>query len=460
KVVFALEYPLWMRLMKDTANNPAVQRFILAPHLCLIPLFLFFWHFRARRMDGDGELIGRITEGGKWFVKNEMFSQTILQALHQTLAPYLWTPMEIMNLASCLAGTLSVWLLLHYARRFYRLPLFWPLLLFLSSGFLIYSCGRTEYYPLFLPAMIYYGHCALEYLDGEKDMLFVAFVFVLAASLHFAMMIALPSLLLLPLLTQRRRDYRRIVFGLLPLIPLFVIRNYPQIAGFKAASLSPVLNFLPLFYSEDMNRYYSFFQWAHIADWLYAWTMRSWIFWPAVIFGLCQQGMRSLLDKKRFFLFVYTLSFTLWSLVWHPDLGMAKDWDLFAIEAAPCLLLLIAYLPSLLSNPFHRTALAIALAASIAMAASHVFDASLPRRGFGSILVDVDSPGACRLKIDGAIRPYSIPRLVQGVHEAKLIDLSRRRVLDFHIIVSPGIMTKVVIDRTQEPAEFYKEKTH
>jgi len=443
--------------MKNAANNSPSRRQNLASNLCLIPLFLFFWYFRARRMDGDGELIGRITQGGKWFVKNEMFSQAVLQALHRLLAPYLWTPMEIMNLASCLAGTLSLWLLFRFARRFYRLPPFWPLLLFLSSGFLIYACGRTEYYPLFLPAMIYYGHCALEYLDGEMDMLYVAFVFVLAASLHFAMMIALPSLLWLPLLAQRRRDYRRIAFGLLPLIPLLVIRNYPNIVGFKAASLSPALNFLPWFYSEDMNRYYALFQWEHIVDWLYAWVMRSWIFWPAILFGVYLEGMNSLLYKKNSFLFVYTLCFTLWSFVWHPDLGIAKDWDLFAIEAAPCLLLLIAYIPAILSHPFHRTTLAVALAASIAIMAIHAFDDSLPRRGFGSVIVNVDRPAECRLKIDGAIYPYSIPRLIQGVHEAKLIDLSRRRSSDFHIVVSQGTTTKVNLIWTREPAIFDKE---
>ena len=115
--------------------------------------FLFFYVHRSRHYAGDGALLDRLIEGGKWLVQNELLSQAFLQLLYRLASPWGRTPLEIMNWASCLGGALSVWILLRFARRFYQLPFWYPLLLFLSSGFLVYACGHTEYYPLVLPAL-------------------------------------------------------------------------------------------------------------------------------------------------------------------------------------------------------------------------------------------------------------------------------------------------------------------
>jgi hypothetical protein len=114
----------------------------------------------------------------------------------------------------------------------------------------------------------------------------------------------------------------------------------------------PSKNFIPFW--EDLNgeRFYLMFQWGHLADYIYAWASRSWIYWPTLFGAALLFGWRSFLHPERLFLLLYTLGFTFFTLTWHPNLGIHQDWDLFALEAAPFLLLLITYLPNLVQSPF------------------------------------------------------------------------------------------------------------
>ncbi|MGC9327743.1 MAG: hypothetical protein ACP5I1_08925, partial [Candidatus Hinthialibacter sp.] len=173
--------------------------------LCCAFFFFFYFH-HAQVFSGDGALIARMTEGGKWLVQNELASQAVLQGLYQIFSSWRLSPMEIMNLTSCVGGALSVWILLLYSRLL-NASFGWALLLFFSSGFFIYSCGHTEYYPIVLPAMLLYGYISLLYLRGRLGATPAVLIFLTAASLHFAMLIALPSLFLLPWLRKRRRDW-------------------------------------------------------------------------------------------------------------------------------------------------------------------------------------------------------------------------------------------------------------
>lgn len=200
---------------------------------------------------------------------------------------------------------------------------------------------------MLLPAMLWYGWMGVEYIHGRRTIHRAVLVFVFACSLHFAMLIALPSLLFLPFIRKQVRDLNTIAAILLLLIPLVVIRNYPQVLGYKAAGLSPAWTVLPWFPYEGMYRHYAFFEWGHWLDWGYAWVRRSWIVWPIVLIGISTQGIRGLSRADRMFLMVYTLGFTFWTTFWHPDLGIETDWDLFAIETAPALLLAISYLPGI-----------------------------------------------------------------------------------------------------------------
>ncbi|MBN2329950.1 MAG: hypothetical protein JXR73_22615 [Candidatus Omnitrophica bacterium] len=387
-----------------------------------------------------------MTEGGKWLVQNELASQAILQGAYQLFSPWRLSAMEIMNLASCLGGALAVWILLQYSRLL-NASVGWALLLFFSSGFSIYTCGHTEYYPLVLPAMLLYGYLSVLYLRGRLGITLVALTFLAAAGFHFAMLIALPSLFLLPWLRKRRRDWLSIGIWLILLAPLFLIRNNPQILGHKAAGLSPAWNFLSWLPYEGMDRYYAVLQWGHWADWMYAWAMRSWIFWPAVVCLVAVNGLKTLFDQERFFLLIYTLSFTIWTMLWHPDLGVEADWDLFAIEAAPCLMLLLTYIPAISKrNCFYYMLLACCIV-SIVINYLHIRQKMGDHRlGYGAMQIKTPAPIQTSFTLRGLNRPLSMPRIREGVYSAKLIDQTHRCVYEMYIWVDPGGITEVKIE--------------
>lgn len=408
--------------------------------------FLIFYFHRAQQFSGDGALIARMTEGGKWLVQNELLSQAFLQLLYRFAAPFNSSALEIMNFASCVGGAASVWILLRYG-RFYGVPRQWTLLLFFSSVFFIYSCGHTEYYPILLPFMLLYGYTSILYLRGRIGIALVSASFVLACGMHFAMLIALPSFLMLPLLKDNKRDWGSAALWLVLIVPLVLIRNYPQILGHKAAALSVAWNFLPWFPYEGMYQHYAVFQWEHCADWFYAWSMRSWIFWPFLLIMMVCQGWKSLWNGERFFLFIYTVGFTFWTFLWHPDLGVEADWDLFGIETAPCLLLTIAFLPAIRIRNYLRFALGLACVASIPINYAHICEKlDLPRRGYGAIEVRASAQQEAIFTVDGLQQDLSIPRIREGIYQSRFIDRTNRRAYEFHIVVQPNRITRVEID--------------
>ncbi|MFB3785514.1 MAG: hypothetical protein ACE15F_04005 [bacterium] len=409
--------------------------------------FVFFYAHRSQHYAGDGALLDRLTGGGKWLVQNELLSQALLQLLYRLASPWNLTPLEIMNLASCLGGALSVWIVLSFARQFYSLPRVYPLLLFFSSGFLVYACGHTEYYPLVLPALLGYGYFGIAYLRGATTLIPACLLFILGCGLHFVTLLALPSLLLLPWLTRRGRDYGSIGTWLLLLIPLFLIRGYPQILGHKAAGLSPAWNVLPLFPHPGMYRLYAFFQWNHWLDWLYAWTMRSWYFAPLTAYCAARMGIRSLWFPERRFLLVYTLAFTAWTTLWHPDLGIEADWDLFALAAAPGLLLLISYWPVWRKDRFARLMLFLAAFASMGITYERVLrQADFPHAGYGETHIRAVHTDSVVFTMDGLNRPLDQTRVRKGTYRCKWIDPSRRAAEDFWLVVADGETTTIRMD--------------
>ena len=409
--------------------------------------FSLFWLLRSQHFAGDGMMISRITEGGKWLVKNELLSQVVLQLAYSVFSFCHITPMETMNALSCIGGVSALWVLLRFGEKWVGLPPHWPLFLFFSSGFFIYACGHTEYYPILLPLLWYYGYCGIGYLRGECRPFYLALVFVLACGLHFAMLIALPSLLLLPFGARRMDDYKPILLGLLLLIPLVLIRNYPEILGHKAAGLSPAWNVLPWFPYPGMYRHYAFFEWGHGLDWLYAWSRRSWFFWPLIVWCLFTCGVRSTWNWERIFLWVYTLCFTGWTTFWHPDLGMENDWDLFAIESAPCLLLLLSYLPWFLSHSYRRATLLLLCSASALIQYSYIVEkADIPRLGYGGAVIQPARSDAFTLSLDGFFRPPILPRLREGTYSGKYVDQTHRRAYDFYVVIVPEKIVEVMLD--------------
>jgi hypothetical protein len=206
-----------------------------------------------------------------------------------------------------------------------------------------------------------------------------------------------------------------------------------------------VSNFVPLTEETQALKYYTMFSWGHLLDILWAWSIRSWLFWPLLIYGLIVYGWRTVTRADRLFLLAYTLCFTFFALVWHPDLRIPKDWDLFSFEVVPLLLLLLTFMPLFLQSNFRKTLITVLAYASMLVTFSYVInEASFGQRGYGRVKIELAPNMVCdNLTLNGHIKPLTIPGIPEGFYSAKLIDNQNKRSYDFHIAVVPNETTDV-----------------
>lgn len=416
------------------------------PALVSALFFLFFWIYRSQIYSGDGDQLSRMVEAGIWMVQTELASQAFFQLFYKILKPFGWDGFGVINLVSCIAGAVSVYILLLFNRDYVRRSPLWTLALFASSGLFLFCTGHTEYYTQFLATLFLYGYIALGYLAGRYSMATVALAFSAAAWMHLGILFATPSLLLLPLLRKQPRDFIGMAIGLLPTALAFLFKNTDTFMGVNIQGLSPSSNFVPFHDPIGVN-YYTMFEWGHLLDFLYAWSIRSWIFWPAIVWLAWSLGWRSLFRPDRLFLLIYSLCFTFFTLTWHPNLGIYQDWDLFAIEAAPCLLLLLTYLPECLASSFHRHALAIPVTASVLITASGIItEAQFDRRDYGSMEVSLSHPINHSFTLNGHKKELLVPAIRRGRYEAKVIDRDNQTVYNFYVHVSPKHTTQAYVN--------------
>ncbi len=420
------------------------------PILAALITFVFFWIHRSQVFSGDGNQLSRFLEDDIWMVQSELLSHATLQAVYQTLSPIGWDSLSVMNWVSCAAGAAAVWIVLKFNREFAGVDPLWSLGLFFSSGLLLLSCGHTEYYTLFITTVFLFGLMAVRYLNGRAASLQAGLWYSLGLWMHLGILFAAPAVLLLPYLKKRMSDYKGLAIGLSPCVLAYLFREYSFLLGFEIKGLSPDTNFVPLWPDPTGVRFYGLFEWGHLADIVYAWTMRSWIFWPVVVCCAWLFGLRSLFRTDRLFLLIFSLCFTVLALVWHPNLGIEQDWDLFSFEAAPCLLLVLTYLPEFLQTSFRRWALAVPVAASFFIVYAQVAEeARFGRRAMGSARVEFSRPIDALVRFNGAIKDQEISTVRQGGYEIRIIDRTNRASYLRYAAVFPGMETVVSIEIEQ-----------
>lgn len=407
-------------------------------------LFWLFWIYRSQYYSGDGDQLARMVEAGVWMVQTELISHAAFQLAYLLLSPWGWDGLSVINLVSCIAGAVSIVILLKFNSAFVKINPIWVITLFASSGFLLYCNGHTEYYTLFLMTMFYYGYAGVGYLQNRCSMLQVSLAFAAAVWMHLGILFAFPTLMLLPLQKKQFADYRELFMGQLLLVLAYFVKIYYPVMGIPLVGLSPSWNMVPWDHIHQADKFYIMFDWNHLADIIYAWIMRSWIFWPVILWAVGLEGFRSLLRPDRLFLLLYTLAFTFFTLIWHPDLGIIQDWDLYAIEAAPCLLLLLTYLPTFLTGSFHRFALAVPVAASMCIMISYVLlEAHFERRDYGSLRIQLSQAIETKVTMDGHAKTTEVPAIREGIYSTKIINTTHMRVHDIYTYIAPHHTTIV-----------------
>ncbi len=402
---------------------------------------VLFWFFRALNPGGDGDLIVRFTESGAWLIKSEFFGQAIFQASYRIFEPLGYDGRLAVNVASCVCGFFAV-AGFCYAMRALAPPLPWVGFgLFAASGIFSLCFSYMEYYPSLLAAMTFWNWSAFQYLRGRSRGVAIALWFCLAVWFHQGMLFAFPALVLLPFAARRVKDIPEILLGLLPLGVLWFFRQYPTLSPIFIEGQSHNWNFVPFVLEPDSKRLYAMFSWAHAHDILYASYRRSVLAWPllvVVILARWRDLMRTI-DGITLFLFVQFLGFLFLSLTWHPNLAMPWDWDLFAVEALPAILLLAHLLPTVLKTRQRIFVIAFLIGFSAFFAWRHIMiDARLHMREFCSIKVAGDEDERLEITVDGRYRGRYVPALLPGRHIVKIICKDRGVAFNYAVVMDGG----------------------
>ncbi len=441
-----------------TQTNPNSSRFpascFLSRHPVWIALlcFCFFWLYRSQTFVGDGDQLSRLIDSHYWMVQTELLSQAILQTSYQLLRPLGWDALSVINLISCLSASVAIWIVLLFNRDFVGGHGLWALGLYCSSGFLILSFGHTEYYTIFVASLFYYAYAAIRYLNNRASMLHATLAYSLSMWMHLGALFALPSLLLLPVLKHNWNDYKGLALGAIPIGAAFFLKEFSDVFHLRIHGLSPESNYVPFWFQPIEDSYYYMLSWGHLTDIVYAWALRSWIFWPIILIGLWQCGVKSIWRNGRLFLLVFSACFLIFTWIWHPNLGIESDWDLFSIEAVPSMLLALSYLPALHRKPAFRYLFALPLIASALIAFHFVLDrAELHQREYGSLKIVPSMEIETHVTLNGHHKHLLEPHIREGIYAGKVIDKTHGVSHNFYFHIAPNKKTTIPLQIPKTP---------
>lgn len=418
--------------------------------LCL----LLFWFFRTTRPGGDGDLIVRFIESGAWFIKSELLSEALFQGAYQIIHLLGYEGRVSVTVVTCLAGFFTA-AGFFYALRSLGTPHAWfGIGLFAASGIFRFCFGYIEYYPLLLTAAVWWNWSAFEFLRGRTSGFAVGLWFSLGLWMHQGLIFTFPALLALPLLADRKNEFHGVIAGLFPASVIVFIRLFPMYSPIFVEGQSHHWNFVPFTLEPDSVRLYPMFSGAHLKDIVIAAAYRSALAWPLLAIALLVRGREFLrrIDSISVFLLLQFGGLLFLSLTWHPNLGMPADWDLFALEALPAILLLTHWLPGLVIAPWRCYALAFLIGFSGYFTWSTIVtDARLLDRKLCSMQIVGDDGEELRITVDGRYREKSVPALLPGRHLVKVIIHSRKVSFNYAVMLHPGANISIRLPEAGAP---------
>ena len=296
-------------------------------------------------------------------------------------------PVPAYRIIGCAAGVLFVWLLLGLVRWLGRNRSEYVLLagLVVTLGTMELFFGYIENYSLMTVGVLLYCYLALRTLAGKTHLVWSALTLALTHAFHPGTIILAPSLLFVAYQVVRRegcsqRAWMRAALSVaLPMIGVFgaVValmttgkHGLDALLGVDFPGGGDRRWFVPLFQITTEWEHYTMFSSGHLIDIINEQLLVAPVVWPALI--ICAVFARSRLPWRddRFHLLLFmAVSYLLLTLVWNPDYGGQKDWDLFAPAAIPAALLLGYVLPRVLPE---RRALAAASWALLASQGYHL----------------------------------------------------------------------------------------
>lgn len=390
-----------------------------------IAIFSLLWFFRSSTFRGDGDMIARFIQGHLWYYERELLLHFLLVLAHPILSPWHWNGMQILNLYSCIAGVVFLLLLLRLTRDWLGHPL--PgFCFFIASGLTILFAGHTEYYGPTAAAALLFFERAFRCLRGESPLRHALWTYALFASFHLIAFFTFPALLYL--LWRGRTApgfWRELAWGLPPLAALIFIlgwnpaspRTYAELIGPHICPLAPRAGpgiSVPLF------------SWYHLKGWIY-WQAKACLPGLPLVALLVNPGIRSRLHWRQFhtFLAISSAGLLLFSLLWHPDLGIWRDWDLFSMTVLPHSLLALSAWHA--SRGLLRKAVWLLLLPTAVWTWSHIVrDAKLGHRGRGTVVVQGINGKYVQINVDGHLVGPVTHNVLEGTRRIHIVNLTDR----------------------------------
>lgn len=336
-------------------------------------ILLFIWFRASLPLLGDGVLRTNEILDGAWFYPTEMLDFLLHAALFQFIfAPLGFDVSATYWATAAAAGVVFLFGLLRLARYVYPTQTAGAFLVLASTGLIVLFFGYVESYAIVAALFPYLIHSGLNTLDRGTSRVPFILLFILAAGTHVIAGILFFPVLLLILLTARTGEgtIERAVSPkmLTALIVLTVSGFATGIAGSMLGFDLLDRNILPVVGTAAQSHViFSPDHLAIIANWLLLSALPALVLAPVLFHALRTQ--RPSLSPSAALAILLGLSSGLFILIFNPQLGGPRDWDLFSLPAflliPSALILARTWLPTLrLHSLFPVSVLGLGLVAA------------------------------------------------------------------------------------------------
>jgi len=328
---------------------PARRRLLVV--FALVGAFALLWTLRCQKAYGDAGSIAGFIDRGVIFHKREPLSPALFLGVHEALGRALgWPPAHTIRVVNTVAGALGLVVIAGLVRRLLpasRGARLAALLAIAGGGALQLLAGYVENYTVPAVLMLASVAAAIDALSGRRSPLLAYALWTLSCMFHLSSLLFGPAMLWLAFHTTLDRDLRRLVSrasfhaALVTVVPAAALLATMHAVGFLRAEEKGFgggdgLMFVPLFVKSGMSQYL-FFRPAH----LLAIANQQLLVAPlgllttlvgaAMLFG-DPRARAALRDPERAILvhlLLVALAFCALTIIWNPDLGALRDWDLF-----------------------------------------------------------------------------------------------------------------------------------
>lgn len=346
-VLAALGAALWSRVHPA----PRRERASMHPVVTFAIAAVVLWLLRSTELYGDAKNVRRLVGEGALFIKREPLATTLFVLVHRTFGSVLgWAPIVSIQVVNTLAGALGVVVLAGLARRIAGRASAPAIVALVGCGAVQLFAGYVELYTLSTVCMLASLACGLDALAGRRDLVVAFGLWTLSCMFHLSGIVFLPAMLWLAYHAGFRRPGSRalatsIRLAAVTVVPALVLYVAMRWVGYAGADETGVGGgdggmFVPLFELTGMTRYLMLRPGHLLAianeqllvaplgivmvlgGTLFALHRGRWRTWRT-------PDTRGLPLVAQFYLGLISTGFLALTVIWNPDFGPLKDWDLF-----------------------------------------------------------------------------------------------------------------------------------